>query len=57
MHSYAASLSIKTCIDKTNNIFKLTSYLNSKTKAIYLNPLISYESKLRIQVTSPWIFF
>ena len=30
-HSYAASLSTKVCLDKTNNIF------NSRTKVIYLS--------------------
>ena len=48
-YSYAATFS--TCLDKTNNIF------NSKTKTIYLNPLIVYESKLEIKVTSPWTLF
>ena len=49
-HSYAAYFSIKTCLDKTNSIF------NSKTKRIYLNPLIVYESKLKIKATSLWTF-
>ena len=49
-HSYAASYSIKACLDKTTDIF------NTKTRAIYLNPLIAYESKLKIKVTSPWKF-
>ena len=47
-HSSAAPFSIKTCLDKTNNIF------DSKTKAIYLNLVIAYESKLNIKITSPW---
>ena len=38
-------------------MIKLTTFFNSKTNAIYLNPLIAYESKLKIKVTSPWIFF
>ena len=50
-HSYAVSLSTKVCLDKINNIF------NSKTKVIYLNPLIVYKSKLKIKVMSPWKFF
>ena len=43
-HSYAASFSIKTCLD-------------SKTKVTYLNVVIVYESKLKIKVTSPRTFF
>ena len=43
-HSYAASFSIKTCLDKT--------FFDSKTKAVYLNLVIVYESKLKIKVTS-----
>ena len=50
-HSYPAPLSIKASFDKTSNIF-----LNSKSKAIYLNPLIVYESKFEIKITSPWTF-
>ena len=50
-HSYIISLSIKTCLDKTNAFF------NSKANAIYLHPLIFYESKMKIKVTLSWAFF
>ena len=40
--SYAASFSIKTYLDKTNNLF-----LNSKNKTTYLNQLVVHESKLK----------
>ena len=36
---------------------KLTTFFNGKTKAIYLNPLIVYERKLKIRVTSPLAYF
>ena len=39
------------------NLIKLTTFFNSKAKAIYLTPLIFYESKFKIKRTSPWIFF
>ena len=39
-HSHKASFSIKTCLDKTTNLFRLK-------KAIYLNLVIAYESKLQ----------
>ena len=48
-YSYAASFSIKTCLDKINNIFK--------TEAIYVNPLIVYKNKLKTNVTPVWTFF
>ena len=48
-HSYAASLSIKTCLHKTNIVFTL----DFLTKVIYLNPFIVYKSKLKMKVTSP----
>ena len=47
IHNYAASFSIKTCLDK------LTTFFNSKTKTICLNLLIVCESELKIKVTSP----
>ena len=51
-HSYAASFSIKTCLDKS-----LTTFFTPKAKTIYLNVLIVYEIKLKIKVTSFWTFF
>ena len=48
-HTYTASFS--KCI-----LIKLTTFFNSKTKAIYLNLWIVYESKLKIGVTSTWTF-
>ena len=38
-------------------LIKLATFFNSKTKAIYLNPLILYKNKLKINVTSAWTFF
>ena len=49
-HSYTTSFSKRILI-------KLTTFFNSKTKAIYLNPLIVYERRLKIKVTSPWTIF
>ena len=44
-HSYAASFSKEKRV-----LITLTTFFNSKTKMIYLNPLIAYESKLKIKV-------
>ena len=41
-HGHAASFSIKTCLDKTNNVF------DSRATAIYLNLVIACESKLKV---------
>ena len=38
-------------------MIKLATFLDSKTKVIYLTLVIVYESKLKINVTSPWKFF
>ena len=44
-HSYAASFSIKSVL------IKLTTFLDSVTKAIYLNLVVIYESKNKGNVT------
>ena len=49
-YSYAASFSIKTCLNKTNNIFFLTQKLRRFTEIVYKN-------KLKINVKSAWTFF
>ena len=49
-HSYAASFSIKRVL------IKLTTFFDPKTKAIYLNLVIVYGSKLKIKVTLPCTF-
>ena len=45
-HSYAPLFQQKRVL------IKLTAFFNSKTKTIYLSPLIVYESKLKIKATS-----
>ena len=50
-YSYAASFS------KKRVLIKLTTFFNSKTKAIYLNPLIAYKNELKMSLTSAWTFF
>ena len=42
---------------KNYSVSTLTAFFNPKTKTIYLNPLIVYETKLQKKATSPWTFF
>ena len=52
MYHMKASTELERFYIVTHNYPASLSILNSKAKTIYLNPLVVYESKLKIKVTS-----